>query len=256
MKKYLLTTLALILLPTLILFIEILIAKKGGLIPFTNPSREPRIIGNGEEEITYLILGDSTSAGQGGDYERGIAVSTAKHISQLQNKKVKLINFSISGATSEDVKNEQLPKALEYQADIVLISIGGNDVTHLSSINSIKKNISEVTDKLVQKNCEVKIIFTATPDMGSVPRLAQPLRSIVGYRAAQQNKKAFYPFIEENKFTLAPIAKETGPIFRKDHSLFADDKYHPNDNGYKIWIKVINSAIDDAITAQSSHCNG
>jgi len=41
----------------------------------------------------------------------------------------------------------------------------------------------------------------------------------------------------------APIAEKTGPLFRADPSLFAADRFHPNDRGYATWIPVLNEAL-------------
>ena len=121
------------------LIFEVFLATKGEREDFRNPPNEPRFFGEGGKKLTYLVIGDSTSAGQGGDYEKGVAVSSAKYLGN--NYKVEMINFSVSGATVEDVKNNQLNKALQYVPDIVLISAGSNDVTHLSSTSKIKNRI-------------------------------------------------------------------------------------------------------------------
>ena len=47
--------------------------------------------------------------------------------------------------------------------------------------------------------------------------------------------------------TFAPIAAETGPQFRRDPSLFAADRFHPNDRGYATWIPVLNRALNQAV---------
>ena len=52
----------------------------------------------------------------------------------------------------------------------------------------------------------------------------------------------------------APIAERTGPSFRKDRTLFAADRFHPNARGYALWIAVINDALDAAIARQPGPC--
>lgn len=252
-KKIMLIIITILLIPIILLGGEILFAKKGGVEEFKNPSNDPRNFGESGEELTYLILGDSTSAGQGtSNYENGIAVSTAKYLAK--NHKVKLVNFSISGATTQDLKDNQLSKALEYKPDLVLISAGSNDITHLKSVSNIKENIIYIVNKLIEKNCKVKIIVTGSADVGSSPRFLEPLSSIITFRVKQVNKKAFAPVIAEYDLTFAPIAKETAPVFKKDRSLFANDRYHPNDEGYKVWNNVIYKAIDEAMAKQSNYC--
>lgn len=252
MKRSLIIFVIVLFIFILILAFEIFLAAKGEREDFKNPSNQPRFFGESGEEITYLILGDSTTAGQGGDYEKGIAVSTAKYLAQ--NKKVTMMNFSISGATIQNIREEQLNKALEYMPDIVLISAGSNDVTHLSSVQNTQENLDEILNKLIEKNCNVKIILTGSADLGSVPRFLQPLRWIAGVRVNQINNNVFYPTVDKRGLTLAPIARETGPAFRKNRSLFYSDNFHPNDEGYKLWIDVINKALDEAEEKQKVEC--
>jgi hypothetical protein len=67
----------------LVLLLEIPLlacASKGpapGSREFQNPSHEPRTFGSVGRALTYVVMGDSTAAGRGGDYGKGIAVSTA-----------------------------------------------------------------------------------------------------------------------------------------------------------------------------------
>jgi hypothetical protein len=43
---------------------------------------EPGRFGVGGETLRYLVLGDSTAVGQGGDYEQGIAVEAARYLAR------------------------------------------------------------------------------------------------------------------------------------------------------------------------------
>ncbi len=236
-----------------LLFTEAMIARSGYIEKYSNPQKDSREFGQGEK-IIYFVFGDSTAAGQGADYDKGIAVQTAEHLAG--KNKVIMYNFAVSGAIVGDVLEKQIPQAelLQIKPDVILFSIGGNDVTALTSSHRLKKQLTEIKQKSVKLNCNEKIVFTASPDMGTVPRVLQPLRWIMGLRSKYLNAQVFYPFITENNFTLAPIARETGPIFKKNPQLFGKDKYHPNNEGYPVWTKVINKALDEALSTQPSHC--
>ncbi len=250
MKIYLLLA-AILLVPILILVLEVLIVISGKREEFQNPERKVSIFGDSNQKLRYLVMGDSTTAGQGGMYDQGIAIQTAKHLSEKAT--VDLLNTSISGATTQTLIDNQLQEGLTFKPDIVLISISANDLTHLVGVSTLEKNLKIIVESLVKNNCRVKIVLTGTPDMGAVPRFPQPLRSIAGLRAQQQNK-LFNDFISTHNLTWAEVAKETGPAFRKDQTLFYTDNFHPNDRGYKLWIDVINPALDEALHAQPTHC--
>jgi lysophospholipase L1-like esterase len=236
-----------------LLFIEAMIARSGYIEIYSNPQKGSRELGQGKE-IIYFVFGDSTAAGQGADYDKGIAVQTSEHLAE--KNKVIMYNFAVSGAIVKDVLEKQIPQAelLQIKPDVILFSVGANDVTALTSSHNIKKQLAEIKQKSIQLNCNAKMVFTASADMGTVPRVLQPLRWIMGLRSHYLNYRVFYPFIQENDFTLAPIARETGPIFKKNPELFGKDKYHPNNEGYPVWTKVINKALDEALSTQPSHC--
>jgi len=199
--------------------------------------------------VTYLVLGDSTAAGVGGDYEQGIARATTRELSLTQQ--VAMHNVSVSGARIKDVLEEQLPRAAHLHPDLVLLSVGANDVTHLTSVRSMRTNLREVVRRLRVMNPAVAIVITGSPDMGSPPRIPRLLRGIASWQTKRVNRM----FVEEAKalgLTFAPIAAETGPLFRSDRTLFAADRFHPNERGYATWIPVLNRALAAALRGRGT----
>jgi lysophospholipase L1-like esterase len=193
--------------------------------------------------LNYVVLGDSTAAGVGGDYQQGIAIATAKELAR--NNKITMTNFAVSGARLNDVRERQLPQAVALRPDIVLLSAGANDVTHLTRVASMREDLRAIIEALTAANPGVKIVITGSPDMGSPPRIPRLLRGIASWRTKQVNRM-FRAEVARYGITFAPIAEVTGPMFRRDRSLFADDRFHPNDRGYATWIPVLNDALTRA----------
>lgn len=77
--------------------------------------------------------------------------------------------------------DKQLP-LLQGTPDLVLICIGSNDVTHQTSLGDFHHRYVSV---LSQLPAATPVVVLGVPDLGSVTRLAQPLRFIVGARANQ-----------------------------------------------------------------------
>jgi lysophospholipase L1-like esterase len=216
-----------------------------------NIERKTTTLGKGKQ-VKYLVMGDSTVAGQGGDYSVGLAMATANHLSK--NASVELLNTAVSGARSADIVADQLKDGIKHNPDVVLIVVGSNDVTHLTSKASVRSSISQAIDRLINSNCNVKIVITGSADMGAVPRIPQPLRFLAGVRAGQLNTM-FVDLAKQKQVTFAPIAEKTGPIFRANPDLFAQDNFHPNTKGYDVWVPVLNRALDEALVVQPSHCS-
>ncbi|HYI09034.1 MAG TPA: SGNH/GDSL hydrolase family protein [Thermoanaerobaculia bacterium] len=194
--------------------------------------------------LQYLVLGDSTAAGEGGRYEEGIAVLTAARLGE--GRKVTMTNLAVSGAQVRDVLVEQLPRVKDLRPDLVLLSVGANDVTHLTPVRSMRRDLRAVIAQLRERNPEVAIVITGSPDMGSPPRIPRLLRGLASCRTKQVNRM----FVAEAAalgLTFAPIAEVTGPMFRQDRSLFAADRFHPNERGYATWVPVLNAALAKAL---------
>lgn len=195
--------------------------------------------------LHYLVLGDSTAAGVGAPYDEGIAVGTAQELAR--SHQVRLWNAAVSGARMRDILDSQLPEALtRMRPDLVLLSAGANDVTHLTSIPSMRTRLRAVVHQLRASNPDVRIVVTGSPDMGSPPRIPWLLRGLASLRTRMVNRM-FRSEARQQQLTFAPIAEVTGPMFRKNRALFDADRFHPNARGYATWIGVLNEAIAIAL---------
>ncbi len=194
--------------------------------------------------LTYIVLGDSTTISQGGDYKTGYAVASAEHVAG--SRRVTWHNLGTSGARVADVLREQIPDAVALRPRLVLIAAGANDVTHLTGTKEARRSLESAVARLRAANPDVRIVLTGSPDMGSIPRLPQPSRWLAGVRTEQFNSMVRSLCASAN-LTFAPIAEKTGPAFRRDRSLFAADNFHPNAKGYALWTPVITEALDVAL---------
>lgn len=230
---------------TIIGLMNFLMIKNGGTtVPVPNIPRGAVTIGQGQQ-LTYVILGDSTAVGQGGEYKQGIAVLTAEHLAS-KGRQVTYSNFAISGARVSDVVSVQLEQAKAIKPDVVLIAIGANDVTHLTKMDIVETGMKQIVTTLKQTNPNVKIIITGSPQMGSVPLFLQPTKWLAERQTARINK-VFAKIATDQSVTFAHIADETGPIFKKHSEYFAQDKFHPTTEGYLVWMPTLTKALDQAV---------
>jgi lysophospholipase L1-like esterase len=243
-----LAALALLLLGFLgLLVIEALLARRGPVDPFVNPSPEPVAFGDDGPPLTFVVLGDSTGAGQGAPYADGIAVTCARHLAAggAAGRRVTLVNLSVSGAKMADLRRDQLRPAAALRPDVVLIAAGANDVTGLTRTSRVADDLEAIVGALRERSPRVRIVVTGSPDVGSAARLAQPLRAVAGARTGQLNA-AIREVAARERLTFAPIAERTGPLFKRDRSLFSADEYHPNARGYATWRAPLVEALDAA----------
>lgn len=229
---------------TLFLTTAAAISCSSSRAPFENPSRNPRIFGAGDRTLTYVVMGDSTAAGQGARYEEGIAVSTARSLA-TPGVRVVMTNLGVSGAIMADVARDQLVAAQRLHPDVILLSASANDVTHLSWTSSVRQNLLTIVEGLRSVDPGVVIVVTGAPDMGAPPRIPALLRPLAALRTRRINAMT-RSVAASHALIFAPVAEVTGPQFRADHTLFASDGFHPNERGYATWIAVLDPALRQA----------
>ena len=162
--------------------------------------------------LTVLCLGDSTTKGVGGTYGgyRG-------YLRQLLCHRYQLIAEAHNGWTSAQILKIASLLMLEETPDIVLLSIGSNDIGQGKTTNEIMENITQTID----------IIRSSTRPQTSTLVGGVPCNS---KRCMDLNKKLATSF--KNNFVYPFI----------DKTMMADE-YHPNDKGYeqiaKAWYQKI-----------------
>lgn len=236
--------LAVALLMILFIAVEAAFVKfNGTLVSVPVIPRQPQKIGSGVP-LSYVVLGDSTAVSQGGDYSQGYAEATARFLAQKYQ--VTFVNVAVAGARTADVAGSQVAQAQKYKPDFVLIAVGANDVTHLTSVSSVRSSLLSTITQLRQSNKDVKIVLTGSPEMGSVPRLPQPLRWLAG-KQTQKINHMVAQVATQQQAVFAPIAQKTGALYKAHPELFAADKFHPTTQGYLPWIPVLETAFNQAL---------
>jgi lysophospholipase L1-like esterase len=191
------------------------------------------------DPLRVTWLGDSTAAGVGAS---GVAGALPRQVAALDSGPEKITALAVSGARIGDVVRDQLPR-VPLDTDVVLISVGANDVVHLSTTGGFRHTYERLLAALPR---QASIVLLGVPDMGSPTRLAQPLRAIVGWRG-----RAFARIVRalatEHHVGFVDIAGRTGPVFRhQPGKYFFSDHYHPNDAGYRLWAEAIAPALATA----------
>jgi lysophospholipase L1-like esterase len=90
-------------------------------------------------------------------------------------------------------------------------------------------------------------VLLGVPDMGSTPRLAQPLRALAGFRGRQLDE-VVREVAADAGAAHVPIAEATGRAFRDDpERAFADDGYHPSAVGYRVWADAVLAELEPVL---------
>lgn len=199
------------------------------------------LVGTGPGPALDVVwLGDSTAAGVGAGSAAG-ALPTL--VAEGLDRPVRLRVLARSGATVADVLEAQLP-AVPPGADLVLVSVGANDVTHLTGRDDFERQYRELVERLPGS---VPVVLLGIPDMGAIPRLAQPLRWLAGVRGGRFDD-VVQAVARSTGAAYVDIAGATGPAFRREpQRYFADDGYHPSAEGYRRWSRAVLGVVTSAM---------
>jgi lysophospholipase L1-like esterase len=201
-------------------------------------------------ELSVLVAGDSAAAGVGVDNQNQALVGyltreLAKHYC------VTWALAAQSGNTTIDLI-ERLTTIEGKQFDVVLISLGVNDV--LSPLSAVKWSQQlRILTLLLQKQFQTtQIWFTSVPPMEHFPLLPHPLRWFLGKRAQAFNRSLACHVNLNKTCGLIHLSGELasnvnirqGYKIEMDSSVtdadltqnsMAIDGFHPSESLYKIW---------------------
>lgn len=186
------------------------------------------VIGSGSA-LRVLIVGDSAAAGVGVINQKQALLGNLIGILKVNFE----VSYALMANTGDNTRDciAQLKTAEAEEFDIVLISLGVNDVTSGCSEAAFIKRQTALIDLLQKKFFARQIILSGLPPMSDFPALPQPLRWYIGAQAQRFNQR-----VEQlaRKYELDFIELE----FDGDHGLMASDGFHPGPKVYKAWAEM------------------
>ena len=226
-----------------VLAAEVQMARRGPDLADDTPLDHDGHLSGAGEPLRMLWLGDSTAAGSGASAP-GKAIP--RRVAEGLDRSIELSVLAESGDRISDVIADQLPKVATMQPDVVLVSIGANDVIHLTSKDTFRSRYQRLVQALPDG---VRLVVLGVPDMGAPPRFAQPLRAVTGWRGRVLEGVA-RSVARDAGAVYVDIAGETGPVMRGDTGrYFAEDHYHPSDDGYGLWADAVLDELRPALTS-------
>jgi lysophospholipase L1-like esterase len=187
------------------------------------------------DEISLLVIGDSAAAGVGvSNQTNALAGQLSKKLSA--KRKVNWTLIANTGLTCAGLIENF--RALTIQKfDYILISVGVNDVTNVTTQNHWLHNIKSLIKLLNADFPSSKVLFSNIPPMHLFSNIPQPLRWWLGERAKNFNQLLSIT-IEHNdqcSFLILDI-----PFNQK---YLAEDQFHPSKHAYNLWAKVAADSI-------------
>jgi len=189
----------------------------------------------------YVVMGDSTSVGQGAKIQAdNFSCQYAQLVLLKQYPAVKIYNLAKSGAKTQDVLFNQVEAAIALDPDLIMLSIGANDVTGLTNSDEFRRTYAMILQRLTSLGKNTKIVLLNIPAFATSPLLWEPYRSAAHYQAGKFNQIITAIAKSEPNIRVVDIYRGTEADFRRYPKLnFSQDNFHPSSAGYGVWTRVI-----------------
>ena len=129
-----------------------------------------------DKEFNILGLGESPMAGVGiAKHSLTLTGLTAVKLNKLLGCSVKWEILAESGLSMKNL-NKLIGEHSDENVDLVLVSMGGNDVFQLTPPWVWKNNINTCVKLLYEKENKPLILFSPVPPVGRFPAIPNPLR--------------------------------------------------------------------------------
>lgn len=185
---------------------------------------------------TVVVLGDSTAQGIGAQsVDESFGARVAQSLAE-GGRQVDLINLAVSGAQADDVLAYQAPLMKDLQPDLVLLSVGANDVTSWVAPARYLEQMGSITEILQESGAQVLVLNV--PPIIAAPLLPLPVRWVFDIRTKQYNE-ALREAADSGSWRLVPIYEDTRAPFEQDDANFSADRYHPSSQGYQLWAESV-----------------
>ncbi|MGE8683195.1 MAG: SGNH/GDSL hydrolase family protein [Acinetobacter sp.] len=188
--------------------------------------------------LSILILGDSAAAGVGVETQQdallGAVIDELKMDYAIDWK----LHAKTGDGTSQIIQNVHTLGNHHY--DVVLTSVGVNDVTKLMSAKQWIKQQQDLYHLIQQKFSPTLVIAAGVPPMHLFPALPNPLSWLFGQYAKQMNVKLAQLVHTRSNMQWIEYDLQKYQALNLD---MAADGFHPSKEIYQIWGKTAANLI-------------
>ncbi|GAA2006453.1 SGNH/GDSL hydrolase family protein [Microbacterium ulmi] len=196
--------------------------------------------------VELLLLGDSIAAGLGAQRPKEtLGARLAKGVGRNLHRPVRLRTAAIVGSESSALAAQLDALPDQYRADVAVIVVGGNDVTHRVPVATSVGHLELAVRRLREHGTAV--VVGTCPDLGALRPVPQPLRAL-GSRLSRQLAAAQAQSAERAGAAVVSTARAVGPFFiSQPDEMFSLDRFHPSALGYRRTAEALLPAVLGAL---------
>ena len=170
---------------------------------------------------------------------KALVGQTAAALANLLGGCVQWQALGVSGYDSRKVLNRLVPKLPDTESDFIILSVGVNDVTGLTTIRQWRHNVTALLDKVQTHSPDAIVAVSGLPPLHSFPLLPQPLRAVFGMRSQSLDIELRNILNGRSNCLHVPLD------FEPDPGQFAADGYHPSEESYAEYGVQVAEALNE-----------
>jgi len=195
------------------------------------------------EKIRYAVIGDSYSCGEGATPAESWPSLLAEHLKR-EGLDVELVsNPSVTGWTTKDAIDKELPKFVSSNPSFATLLIGVNDWVQGIDETTFRNRLSYLLDSMLAVLTNKKHLLVVTiPDFGVTPTGPKYARG----RNIHDGLTQFNKIVTEESHKRGLEVVDIFPLSKKmghDKTLVAKDGLHPSAKAYAEWETIIFPAV-------------
>ena len=194
--------------------------------------------------VVYVALGDSTGVGMGARKGGGYVARLFERIERVRPGS-RVVNLCMSGARTDDALRGQVARVAALHPTLVTVGIGINDVTNNVPFERFAANYEQIITRL-RAATDAPIVATNIPDISPAPAVPEFARAEAARRIALFNER-IAQIAAQQQITLVDAYDMSREIIPAHPEFFSADGFHPSDEGYEYWAKMMWPAVKTAI---------
>lgn len=198
--------------------------------------------------LRLAVLGDSTVMGVGTpSTPEGLAGELATALSEVSGRPVQWRATFSAGATMRHVATDLVPRLSEArEPHVIVVSAGVNDLIRLHRRSTFRRDLQVLLDSARASLPRSVVVFGGMPPTHLAPALPVPMARLVGHRARLFDLETMAMTGQRHVAFLPLRALEFGP------ECFAEDGFHPNEHGYRLWARHVAPTVYAALAVSAA----
>lgn len=188
--------------------------------------------------LRLLVVGESTVAGVGApDHAHALTGQIAAALATRTGRTVHWHAAGKIGATAHAARIRLVPEVPKTPMDVIVLALGVNDVLQFQASTRWASDLRLLIADLRRRVGAAPVVLASVPPMGRCPAFPQPLRGVLGLRAAALDLAA-----QRCVRALARVAHSPGHVAPAG-DMFCSDRFHPSISGYRRWGSQIAESV-------------